>query len=185
MVSATWMGRQVSNSSFSTSATLPAVEEILFSKGSVYVDAVGGTLGATQVSNTVLDMKLDVKTGLKGQPTADGNLYFSFVKGVQPEALLTMSFEYNGSASTEKTNWETGVARKIRLQFLGSAFTTAGSAYTYKTLIIDLAGKWEKFSARENRDGNSVVTATFRARYNSTADLFANIRVVNTNTSVP
>lgn len=185
MVSAVWKGRQISNSSFTTSATLPTVEEILFSKGSVYIDAVGGTLGATQVSNTILDAKVDVKTGLKGQPTADGNLYFSFVKGVVPEVLLTVSFEHNGSASSEKTNWETGVARQIRLKFLGSSLTTAGSSYSTKALVVDLAGKWEKFSVRENRDGNSVVTGTFRARYNSTAALFARFTLVNTLANVP
>lgn len=185
MVSGTWRGRQISNSSFTTAATLPTVEEILFSKGSVYIDAQGGTIGSTQVSNTILDMNLAVTTGLKGQPTADGNLYFSFVKGVPPEVVLQMTFEHNSSASTEKTNWESGTARLIRLKFLGSALTTSGSSYSTKTFIIDLAGKWEKFSSRTDNDGNSVVTGTFRARYNSTAALFARFIVVNEVSSVP
>lgn len=185
MMSAVWKGRQVSNSSFTTTATLPAVEEVLFSKGSVYIDAVGGTLGSTQVSNTILDAKIDVKTGLKGQPTADGNLYFSFVKGVAPEVIVTMAMEYNSSASTEKTNYENQTARQIRLKFLGSTLTTAGTTYSTKALVVDVAGKWEKFSERTNQDGNSVVTGTFRARYNSTADLFATLTVCNLLTSVP
>jgi len=183
MIASEWRGRQTSNSSFTTAATLPTVEEILFSKGKIYIDAEGGTIGTTQVTNTWLNFNLDVTTGLKGIATGDGNKYFSFVKGVTPEAVLTVTFENNASATTEKTNWENGTARLIRLLFVGTAFTTSGT-YANKTLIVDLAGKWEDFTGGDD-DGNDTVTGVFRARYNTTAALFGQFVVANLLTSVP
>ncbi len=73
----------------------------------------------------------------------------------------------------------------MRLKINGSALTTAGSGYTYKTLIVDLAGKWETFDKIDEQDGNDIVTGTLRARYNSTAALFAEFVVVNELSSLP
>lgn len=184
-IGAEWKGRQVSTSSFTTSATLPAVEEILVSKGTLAIDDVSGTLGATVKSNTLLSLDFKYKSGLSSVPTADGNLYFSFVKGVRPEAVLDLTFEHDGAATAEKANWRAGTARQIRLKFVGSAFTTAGTTYSNKTFIIDVAGKWEKFAALEDENGNDICKGTFRGAFDTTANLFGKIVVVPAITSIP
>lgn len=185
MMSAEWKGRQVVTSAFTTAATLPAVEEILFNKGKIYIDAVGGTIGSTQVSNTLISATVDVTTGIKAIATADGNLYFSFTKTTMPEVTLDVTFEHNSSALTEKTAWRNSTPRQIRLIFEGSDFTTAGTTYSKKTFIIDMAGTWESFDAMEDDDGNDTISGTFRARYDSTADLFCEMVVVNALTNLP
>lgn len=184
MMSADWKGRQVTVSAFTTTATLPSVEEILFSKGKLYIDAVDGTIGDTQKSSTLLDMSLELITGLVPVWTADGALYFTFAKQVMPEVVLALTFEHDGVSTAEKVNWRTQTPRLIRLPFEGTALTTAGN-YTSKSLVIDLAGKWEKFDALGDQDGNDVIKATFRARYNSTAALFGEILVVNELSALP
>jgi hypothetical protein len=185
MASANWMGRQVSLSTFSTAGvTLPDVEDILASKGKLYIDPVSGTIGTTQVSETLLNMSLNVTTGWKAVHTQDGNLYFSFAKITEPEITLDLTFEHNASAVTEKAAWRAGTPRLIRLKYEGSALTTAGT-FANKTLIIDLAGKWESFDPLDDDDGNDVVSGTFRARYNSTAAFFAQIKVVNQLATIP
>lgn len=177
MVSAEWLGRQVTTSSFTTTATLPDVEEILFSKGKLYIDEATGTIGTTQKSSTLLSATLNVNTGLQPVFTADGNLYFTFIKNVGPEITLDVTFEHDGTATAEKAAWRAQTPCLIRLQWEGSALGTAG-AYTVKTLRVDLAGRWESFAALEDQDGNDVVTGTFRARYNATAAKYAEIVVV-------
>jgi hypothetical protein len=163
-----------------TGAALATIEEILFSKGALYIDAVGGTLGATQKSNTFLGMDLSLNTGILPVFTADGQLYFSFVKQAAPELTFTITFEHDSSAVAEKAAWRAQTARKIRMQWNGTALGSAGATYSTKALRIDAAGKWEKFDTLGEQDGNDIVTGTFRARYNSTAALFANIYVCNT-----
>lgn len=177
MVSAEWLGRQVAPSAFTTTATLPDVEEILFSKGKLYIDAADGTIGTTQKSSTLLSATLNANTGNVPVFTADGELFFTFVKTVGSEITLDITFEHDGTATAEKAAWRAQTPRLIRLQFEGSTLTTAGD-YTKKTLTIDLAGRWESFAALEDQDGNDVVTGTFRARYNATAALYAEMVVV-------
>jgi hypothetical protein len=179
MMSADWRGRQVTASTKTGALAVPTVEEILFSKGKLYIDAVGGTLGTTQKSNTFLGMDLSVKTGWIPVFTADGNLYFSFHKSTMPEVTLDITFEHDGTATAEKANWRNQTARQIRLDFDGSAVTTPGTDFSTKKLRIDLAGKWEKFEKLDENDGNDIVKGTFRVRYNATAALFAEIKVVN------
>jgi hypothetical protein len=185
MVSADYLGRQVAASSFTGALSLVTVEDILFNKGKLYIDAGGGTIGTTQKTNTFIGMDLSVKTGWIPVFTGDGQLYFTFAKSTLPEVLLDVTFEYDGSATAEIVQFKAGGARLIRCLFQGTALATPGTAYTYKTLRIDLAGTWEKFDKIDEIDGNDVVTGRFRARYHSAASLFADIIVVNEVTALP
>jgi hypothetical protein len=188
MITATFDTREVSTDGdgFAT-VTIPDVEEILFSKGKLFIDAVGGVLGATQVTKTLLAAELKVTTGWKGIDTGDGRVDFSFIKQTQPEITLDVTFEHNGSASAEKSAWRAGTARKLQLLFEGSALATtdAGATYDVKSLVVNLAGKWEKFEKLDEMDGNDIVKATFRSRYNSTAALFAQFIIANEVETMP
>lgn len=162
-----------------TSIALPTVEEILFQKGKLYIDAVGGTLGATQKSNTFLGMQVKITTGWAAVFTGDGNLYYSFIKNVNPGMTVDITFEHDGSATAEKAFARNRTSRQIRLLFEGSALAAPGTGYTYKSLIIDAAGTWDKFTPLDEQNGNDIVKGSFRAAFNSTANLFAVITVVN------
>ncbi len=179
MMNANWVGRQIQNGTFTTQPATPTIEDILFSKGKLYIDTVGGTIGTTQITSTLLNMSLSVETGIIPKWTADGDLDFNFHQFTRPEVTLELTYEHNASAVAEKTAWRNETARLIRLDFDGSAFTTAGSSHTTKLLRIDLAGKYESFAALADQDGNDIVTATFRALYNATAATFGEIKVVN------
>ena len=185
MMSAETRGRQVSVSAFTTTATLPTVEESLASKGKLYIDTAGGAIGSTQITSSLLNFTLNWATGLVAVPTLDGSLYFTFVKKTKPEITLDLTFEHDSSSVAEKVNWRAETPQLIRLQFLGAEVETAGTSYTYKTFNIDLAGKWDSFSAIGDQDGNDIVTGTFRARYNSTAAFFAELLIVNELTTLP
>jgi hypothetical protein len=183
--SAAWRGRQWTTTTFTGALSLPTVETILASKGKLYIDAVSGTLGGTQVSASLLGMELSVKTGWRPVNTGDGYLYFTGVEFVRElmEVVLQLTFRHNASAVSEKANWRAETARKLRLQYDGSALT-AGTAYSAKALRIDLAGKWEKFERISAEGGIHTSTGVFRARKDATANLFANLTVVNALTSL-
>lgn len=178
-VKSTWVGREVStdNDGFNT-VTLPEVEEALFSKTKLYIDATSDTIGSTLVSNTLVGATLEVTTGWQAVYTGSGRLDLSFVKQVKPEIKLDITFEHNDTASYEKYAWRNKIARQVRLLCEGSALSDDGT-YTYKTVQIDLAGKWDTFEKIDEQDGNDVVTGHFIARYNSTAALQAAFTIVN------
>lgn len=180
MVSADWVGRQVANCT-RTPATLsiPSVETILFSKGSLTIDAVTGTMGTTTVSQTLLSMDMSIKTGYQYVYTADGQIYFSFIKQIMPEVTMTLTYEHNSTATTEMTAWRNETPRQIQLKFLGTVPTTGGGTYATKTLLIQMAGKYESVSKISDTNGNDIRTFTFRARYDPTCAKYVNFVVVN------
>lgn len=178
-MSADWMGRQIQTGTFTTTPSIPTVEEVLFSKGKVYIDAAGGTIGSTQVSNTLLGADISVNTGIIRKWTADGSLDFSFIQYTDYEIEVSVTFEHDGNATSEKSNWRNETARLIRLDFEGSTLTTAGSSHSVKLLRFDLPGKWTDFEALGDQDGNSIVTGTFMSKYNATYGGGPEIKVVN------
>jgi len=184
MMSGEWVGQGVAKGTFTTQPSLATVEEILFGNAKLYIDSAGGTAGSTQVSNTLLDFEVSYDSGIVPKYTADGSLDFSFIQYTMPELLINVTFEHNTSAVTEKDNWRNETARLMRLELLGSAFATAGSSYSNKTVIIDAAGKWESFEALSDQDGNDVISGSFRARYNTTAQTFGQVVVVNEQTTL-
>ena len=80
--------------------------------------------------------------------------------------------------------WRAGTARDIQIEVEGSEFGTPGTTYTYKTMLIKMAGLWEKFGPMSDDDGNDVITGTLRVGYNSTSALAGQIIVVNELTSL-
>jgi hypothetical protein len=185
MMSAEWIGRQVANNAFTGSVAIPTVEEILFTKSKLYIDASGGTIGTTLVSDTLLGVELDVKTGIVPHFTANGELYFGIHQFTMPEITLKLTYLHNASAVAEKTAWRANSARLVRLLVEGSTLGTAGTLYTKKTLRVDLAGKYENFEPLGEMDGNNVLACTLRARYSSADALFAVLTVVNELASLP
>lgn len=170
---------------FTPSIALITPEECLFGKTKLYLDAIGGTIGSTQKSNTLLQASVKIKGGARGQDTGSGEIYFSHLEYDPPEMDIEITFIFEGTAKAEMAYWQAKTPRLLQLKCLGSALASAGTTYTYKTMIIQGAGRWIKFEAIGNEEGNDIVKATFRCAYNSTAALFGSVIVVNEVAAVP
>lgn len=185
MASATLQGRTIAGGqSYTAGLSTPTVESILFTKGKLYINASSDAVGTTLVSNTLISAELNMTTGWAAVMTADGRLDFSFIKRVSDEITLQMTYEHNSTATAEKAAWRAQTERAVRLIFEGEALTSAG-AYTYKTLIIDLWGKYSSFDALSEQDGNDIVVTNFRAAYSSTAANKARFTIVNELSALP
>lgn len=185
MVGAEWFGRDVAIDSFDA-LSLVTVEPIVAAQGQLFIDAIGGTIGTTAVTGTLLSWKLDVTTGATPVFTADNSqLYHQTHKIVRPEVRLEITFEHDGSASTEKANWRSQTKRLMQILVEGSAFGTPGTVYSNHSLVINMAGYWETFSELGDQDGNDTITGTFRVKYNPTAAQGLEIIVSNEVASLP
>jgi hypothetical protein len=183
-MSANWRGRELAPTTVTPSSDVPivSVETILFSKGALYIapsasDAFGAS--TDQAVATWIDFSLEVQTGYQAVYTADNALYFTEVKNIGPEIVASFTFEHNATAIAEKALWRTETVRKLQCKWTGSAFVSAGTTYTYKTLIINLIGKWESWDKIGEKDGNDTIAATFRGRFNVTEDTAGTIILVN------
>lgn len=184
-VNATVKGREIAGGqTYTAGLSIPTVESILFTKGKLYIDDSTGTIGTTLVSNTLLSGDLSMTTGWQAVVTADGRVDFSFIKRVADEIMLQLTYEHNSTATTEKAAWRNQTERAMRLLLEGTALTSAG-AYTYKTLRIDLYGKYESFAAISDQDGNDTIVASFKVAYSPTAANKAVFVVVNELSALP
>jgi len=176
MMSAEIVGRQVEAGAFTTGIAIADVEEILFGMGKLYIDDVAVFPAATPISNQLLGMSLSINTGWLPVYTADGALYFSFIKQTTPEVTLQITFEHDKTAIAEKVKWRAQTPRIINLTFTG----TDG-----KELAIDIAGKWASFDVLGEQDGNDIVSGTFIGSYNSTVGGMFQVAITNQLTTLP
>lgn len=183
MVSGTWNGRQVSDATLTTDATLPAVEEILFGNGKLYIDAAGGTIGTTQQTSTWLGFSLTIPTGFKPLFSGDGNTYFTvpiWSPEDPPELELTIRNDAFGAALTDAA--KAGTVLLVRMTFTGSALTT-GNTYTTKLLQISCAVLPTEVPDLEDDGGEDTRTFTFQVVDSDSTQL--QIVVVNQLSALP
>lgn len=188
MMSANWLGRQVANTTFTPALPVPTVEEIITGKGSFYIDDVGGTIGSTAVTGTLLQWELQVTTGWRPKFVVDkGQLYFDFIyfDPDQFSATFSATYEHNATAVTEKGKWRSNSPRLMRLSIPGSATATPGSTYSNKLLQIDMAVRYTSFNALDSDEGNSIVTFEGAVGYDATAAKSLEMLVVAELATVP
>lgn len=180
-VSAVWKGRQCSTSTFTSlaSSDMVSVEEMLFNKTKLYIDPTTDTIGTTQIAGTLIGATWNYETGWMQKPVADGNLYFQDVKQIGPTSTLELVLEHNTQGSLVKDAFKAGTAKQLRLEIIGNALTTTDATHSTKLMYIDMAGKWESVSGLDEQDGDDIITATFRAGFDTNADLFIETVVQN------
>lgn len=180
MMQSNWLGRQMSASTFTAALTIPTVEQVLFNKTLLYIDASGGTIGTTVKSGVLMDASVKVKTGLVVVPVASGQLYFQTHKfAKKPEVTFSITIELEDTAglvTAERAIWESNAVRLIRLKASG----TGTSVFQ-----LDMAAKYDAVGAYQNQDGDTVVTLTGHAVASTTDSLAFTTTVTNSLSAVP
>jgi hypothetical protein len=187
MMAAEWMARPSSNTTFTGALSIPSVEDINFNSGTLYIDDSGGSFGSTAISGVLRAMNLRWTTGLQPWWAVDGSNEFNSHKlaGRTEEILLDLTYEHIAAAVTEKANFRSNALRMLQLKFEGTDFQTAGTTYSKHTLIINLLGWYETWSALGEIDGNDVVNASMRIRYGQTDAQKAQVIIVNELSALP
>ena len=178
MMSAVWFGRAPGTGSKTGALTSPAVDEGMFQNTKVYIDAGGGTIGDTQITNTVREFALSVNTGIVPIPTADDRLDYTLDGMTEPVLTLRLKMLHNATAVAEKAAMRAETTRLIRILIEGPALGT-GATYSKKTVIIDVAGLWQKPPGLTDDEGQNVVDMSLNVLYSLADTLFAEITVVN------
>jgi hypothetical protein len=183
-MSALLRGRERTDASFTAAPTTPSVNCAVFNKSELYIDAVGGSMGSTQVTGTFLGFTINVNTGLMPVFTGDGQLYFYDVDQGGWEITGDIAFRHNATADTEDGNWLSQTARLIEIKLLGPALTTSDT-YSYYQARFQFPVKYSNFSTLEDRDGKDVLIGSFRAGRDTTFGDGPKIVVVQEESDVP
>lgn len=186
------MGRQVARlgSGFSAGATIPSVGagEFPTQKGKLYLDAIGGTYGTTQVSNTLIAGQVDIEISWKPVFTMDGNLYFSYPSYAGHKVSGQLSY-LNDTAADGNTgamaDFRAQTPKLMRLDWSGDAVASPGTTYSARKIILDLPIKYLNPGPLGDDNGNDIRVMKFRSRYNMTAGNAGKFIVVNELSTLP
>lgn len=189
MMEGSWRGRQNTDTTFTGALTVPTLvpgDHIVFGGSKLYIDAVGGTIGTTEISNTLLSFELDVTTGYKAKYT-NAAKYFDFIYWDVGSyaATLKLVFEHNSTSEGQVDLYEAVTPRQFRLLFEGNDVGTPGTTYSKNTLIIDAAGTYANNPTFSDNDGNNVWEMEVDIAYDLTAALGLEFVVVNELSALP
>lgn len=188
MLSSAWTVKQwiEKTAGFTSGIALPALSEALFTGCRLFIDDIGGTMGATEALNTLSSFDYKANTGIAHQFAGNGSLGFAKAqrKG-KVQLSCALSLYQNDIGQAEYDHWRANDPRLIRIQVDGPALATAGSAYSKKTILIDMPGTWSKFPQNEDIEGAEVLPGQFRPAYDVTAGIGPSITVVNELTALP
>lgn len=168
-----WQGRTKTEAALTGSLALIGVEEALFSKTVLSIDAEGGTIGTTALAGVLMEASVAVTTGIVPVFSGGGQLYFAAHKFITPklEYTITMELESGGLVNAERAAYESQATRLIRLSCAGSSAA--------RLLKIDIAGKHQSMGGYQNSNENTTVQISGEARYSSTAALLWAFEVTN------
>lgn len=178
-ISANWRGRQVSESSFTGALSLQAVEEALFSKTSLFIDATGGTIGSTQETGVLVAASFDVTSGVVPVFTGDGQLYFTAHKFIRPTVNFTITLELESTDTTVKEERDAYEANSIRLIQLNCDGTSN------RNLTIDMAAKYDSVGTYQDDNGNTTVQLSGHAVLSTTDSEYFTVTVTNALSALP
>lgn len=191
-MSGTLMGRQVARlgSGFSAGATIPSIGagEFPTQKGKLYIDAIGGTYGTTQVSNLLIAFQVDYEIYWQPVFTMDGNLYYSYpsYRGHKISGTLSYLHDTGADGNTgELADFRAQTPELMRLELNGDTVTSPGTTYSNRKIIIDAPIKYLNPGPLGEDNGNDIRVMKFRSRYNTTAGNAGKFVVVNELASLP
>jgi hypothetical protein len=166
----------------------PAVSELPVSMGKLYLDAIGGTYGTTQVANQILGFKVQYDFMWVPKPTMDGSLDWTFATFTDLKVTGEVTFEHDTAVlrnAGAKADFVTQTAKLLQIKLLGDAAATGGTTYQNKQVLINAPIKWLNPPPLSDMNGNDIVVMKFQSRYNLTAGNAGSVIVVNELASLP
>jgi len=182
-LSGTWRGRQLTDAEFTTSLIIPATLDVIkFGKCMPYVDTAGGTIGSSSKPTSLLGFDISVVTGHVPIYSANGQVYFEETDQTSPKVTGTLLWRHDATGAAELTSALTpGTVRLVRLLIQGAALATAGTAYTYKTLNMDMAIEYTEIPSTSADEMIDQIELPFEVVWLTAKSLGAQFIVVDEN----
>jgi len=175
-VQATWQGQRGINGAFTSAIALPAVQDVIFSNTSLFIDASGGTIGTTQIQGVLIAASIKYASAIEWVPPGDGTLYPTRIKIGRPRITYTLTLELQevsgvSRVAQQRAAFENNTLQLIRLRCPG----TSGRYINW-----DIAARHDSVGAYEkNGDTNTTVTIEGHADYSATDALMFGVSVAN------
>lgn len=196
--SADWTARYVDRTndsgSFSAVGTIPDVETILASRGSIWLSDTPTDWGTGLVpSGNILSFEVQVESQWEWKYSVDSGTTYPYRAVLTSQAISgQFTFEHQvsgtfGMAGTGgvKQRWRDQVAQLMQVEFVGGTIANGTAGYTNKKLLLRLPIKYLQISGLDDQNGNDIVQASWVSRYNPTTPAAGRgtIQIVRSGTS--
>ena len=186
-VTATVIGQQVTyqNTGFLVADTVPVpvVSEAVSNFSKIYLDAIGGTYGATQIVGQINGGKITLESMWSGYPSNDGVLWSTNFQQTGWKVGGSISFLHNTAVSGSRggaiQQFLSETPMLLRMGAYGKTLATAGTVYSQKQVLLDLPIKYLSGGDVKDQNGFSLATMVFESKYNATAGNAGKCTVVN------
>lgn len=177
MFEAEMMGRTLTTTTYTASLTDRTTEPIVARGTKLYVDAIGGTIGTTQVTGKLINWTITGNNNIHYKAFAEDETAMAANKVGRGErtydAEVTVEFD-GDSGNLSFATLRAGTALLVRLQREGSTIAT-----TYKKrLQVDLAAYVSSISFGD-REGNMTATLGLQGFYDPTFGSDIKVGIIN------
>lgn len=157
-------------------ATAIALQPVLPTEVSVYLDSTGAAIGTTKLTRAFqAEWKISNRFGPLW-PLNSANTSFATTVETAPESTLTLMVEANAAGMGPLTAMRAGSKQFIRIEAIGPLIATP---YTWK-LVIDMCGLVSEVGEFSDEDGVYAVQWTFAAAYDATWAKALTVGLTNT-----
>ena len=150
-------------------------------QSNLYIDAFGGTAGTTQVV-ALTAWSVVLGNNLTRKYFSDGDRALNKIPIGVLDCTAQLTFEASEPATaTEYTNWDTDVARLVRLEFVGPVNGIETGQRRFLTL--DLPGNWTSPDLSGEGEGTREYQFSLQYRYDAVNSFGARVRAQNARTA--
>lgn len=185
MVTATFMGRQVGEVTFTGALTDPSVAYFAFNNSQFYIDTSYAGIGGTAKTGMLRAFTWTYESKFMPLFAADGNLYFSQIKEDKKTVELELTYwRDDTNAEAEFDKYEAQTTTYIRIALQSDTEMDSGQdnpEYVY----LDGAFKYTEFPEIDDEDGTSVITVNAEAFYDATASKMFGVLIGTTMDALP
>lgn len=165
-----------------TAVALPAVSELITNQGKLFLDAIGGTAGTTQITSQIQGFKIQYDFTVVPKFTMDGSLDWTYAVLTDWKITGEVTFEQDTAAlraAGARADFVTQTAKILQLKLLGGTITTPGTTYQQKQVVITHPIKWLNPPPLSDMNGNDLVVMKFQSRNNLTFGSAGSVVCVN------
>jgi len=185
-VNATFGGRQVTETTFTSSLTEQSAAYFPFNRAKFYVETDAyANIGSTQKTGLLRGFTWTFETMFTPLYGADGNLYFTALNEDKKAVSLELTLYRDGTNSEAlKDAYEAQDTVYLRIELLSETEMDSGQdnpPYVY----LDGAFKITEWPETEDEDGTAVVTVTAESFYDATATKDFDITIGTTMDAYP
>jgi len=163
-------GRNFAADTYTSLSDPSSITPAAANKTTLAIDAIGGTIGNTPKSSTLVDFSWKFESGFIPSKHGGANSYFDLVAEKKKKLVVSATIVFNSGTEAQRLIWEAKTRQLFRIE------TTGASP---NKLTLDFAGVYTSWSSLEERDGEDVVKVTIEGEYDTTDTLYTTVVVTN------